>query len=140
MPLRCQPGDTVFLNDDGGGHRWVVITKPNKDGCVVMVNFTDAASCPDRTVLFTRRSDKNIFDKPTRVHYIYAEIIKTDILIKRANSKGIVSDYKPCKETILSEIIDGAFKSDFTTYEILEELGIHYPEKFNHYYPNGLEI
>jgi hypothetical protein len=105
-----------------------------------MVNFSSAESCPNKAVQFTRSNDKELFDKPTRVHYKYAEVIQTSKLINRANSKDIVSDYRQCKEKILKAIICGAFKSEFTSYEILDELKIHYPKLYTKYYPQGHAI
>ena len=139
MTFRCQVGDSVFLNDNGGGHRWVVITKPNKDGKVVMVNFTSAATCPDTAVLFTRNDDKELFSKPTRIHYKYADIFHIKTVMMMVNSTAIVSDYKSCKETIVTTIIDGAFRSEFTSFAILDELKEQYPKRYEKFRPLELK-
>jgi hypothetical protein len=36
MPFTCKVGDSFYLADSGGHHRYVIITKPNSDGNIVL--------------------------------------------------------------------------------------------------------
>jgi hypothetical protein len=48
MPFTCKVGDSFYLPDNNGRHRWIIITKANAAGYEVIVNFTDANNldCP----------------------------------------------------------------------------------------------
>ena len=134
MPFCCRVGDSIFLNDKGGGHRYVVISEPNQYKCVVIVNFTTASGSIDRTVTFTRSDDKNLFDHPTNVNFKLARIISTEKLICEANRQDTVNHYISCSVDIVKRIVIGAFQSQFTPIEIIEELGIQYPDYYNKHY------
>ena len=75
MSFGCKVGDSVFLPDDGGVHRYVVLTNPNKDDGIVIVNFTSAPNPMCDGKVFTRSDNRNLFVKPTVVHYKRAIII-----------------------------------------------------------------
>jgi hypothetical protein len=134
MSFRCRIGDSIFINDNGGGHRYVVISKPNQKGCIIIVNFTSASSCIDKTVTFTKYDDKNLFDHPTNVNYRYAQIISSDNLLQEAKRLDTVNHYFLCNEEIINKIVIGAFQSQFTPIEIIMELSIQYPEEYERYF------
>ena len=134
MSFCCRVGDSIFLNDKGGGHRYVVISEPNQNKCVVIVNFTSASGSIDRTVTFTRSDDKNLFDHPTNVNFKLARMISTEKLIREANRQDTVNHYISCSEEIIKKIVIGAFQSQFTPIEIINELGVQYLDDYNKHY------
>jgi len=134
MPFDCKVGDTAFIDDAGGGHRHVVLTNPNKDGCVVIVNFTSAVGHISDGKKFTSSDDRILFKKPTVVPYILAKIYPCKSLRSEVNRRDVVSDYILCPQSIMEQIIKDAFKSQFTKGAVIEELKIYYPEEYEQYY------
>ena len=136
MPPRCKVGDSACLYDGGGGHRNVVLTNPNKDDSVVIVNFTSAPGrqCDGR--VFTRSDDSNLFEWGTVVQYRRTEICTVTFLCNRLedSKKYIPAVYCFCPPVIMEQIIEDAFKSQFTTGDIIEELKAHYPLECALYY------
>lgn len=137
MPFDGKIGDTAFIVDSGGGHRYVVLTNPNKDGCVVRVNFTSASGHTSDGKVFTSRDNRYFFEVPTIVHYRRAQIYPVTILLKEVNRKDEVSDYRPCPQNIMHQIIKDAFKSQFTKGEVIEELKTQYPKEYEQYYEDA---
>jgi len=137
MSFGCKVGDSVFLPDNGGVHRYVVLTNPNKDNGIVIVNFTSAPNpvCDGR--VFTRSDDRNLFEKPTVVHYKRAITISVTSLCEQERRTDVVSYYQRCSESIMAQIIEDAFKSQFTIGDVIEELRITYPEEFKLYYEDA---
>ena len=134
MSFDCKVGDSAFINDTGDGHRRVVLTKPNKDNCVVIVNFTSARGHINDGKVFTSSDDRNLFPNPTIVTYKFAEIYPCNSLRDEVNRKDVVSDYRPCPPSIMVQIINDAFKSPFTQGDVIEELKTHYPKEYEQYY------
>ena len=137
MPFDGKIGDTAFIVDSGGVHRYVVLTNPNKDGRVVRVNFTSASGYTSDGKIFTSRDNRYFFKVPTIVHYRRAEIYPVTILLKEVNRKDEVSDYRPCPQNIMNQIIKDAFKSQFTKGEVIEELKTQYPKEYEQYYEDA---
>src|SRR4030066_847539 len=73
MPFTCKIGDSFYLPDIGGRHRYVILTNPNSDGKVVIVNFTDSGNV-ESPVIFNPKDDKMLFSKRTAVYYAYAKL------------------------------------------------------------------
>lgn len=130
-------GDTALIVDSGGIHRYVVLTSPNKDGRVVRVNFTSASGHTSDGKVFTSKDNAYFFQVPTIVPYRFAKIYPVTILLKEVNRKDEVSDYRPCPQNIMNQIIEDAFKSQFTKGEVIEELKTQYPEEFKLYYEDA---
>jgi len=126
MPFTGKVGDTLHLSDIGGGHRYVILTKPNSDGNVVMANFTSARYWKEWLVTFRPKDDKRLFDKKTTVNYADAQIIPVKKLIEasKSNPRG---DYVFCREYHCKRIISKAFQSQYIPGEVLGELGSQYP-------------
>ena len=134
MSFDCKVGDIIFISDSGGGHRYVVLTNPNKDACVVIVNFTSATGRIKDGKVFTRTDNKILFEKPTVVPYKRAEIYPCNSLRAEVNRRDVVSDYRSCPPSIMKQIIKDAFKSQFTIGDVIEELKTYYPKEYAQYY------
>jgi hypothetical protein len=134
MSFDCKVGDTVFIDDDGGGHRYVVLTNPNRDDCVVIVNFTSATGRINDGKMFTSSDNKRLFENPTVVPYKRAKIYPCNSLRAEVNRRDVVSDYKLCPPSIMAQIIKDAFKSQYTEGDVIEELKTQYPKEYNLYY------
>lgn len=134
MSFDCKVGDTVFIPDCGGGHRYVVLTNPNEDDCVVIVNFTSATGRIIDGKMFTSSDNKSLFPCPTVVPYKYATLFPVASLRDEVNRRDVVSDYEFCPQVIMKQIIKDAFKSQFTKGEVIEELKTHYPQEYALYY------
>lgn len=135
MPFTGKIGDTLYLKDAGGSHRCVILTKPNDDGNVVVVNFTSARSWKECLVTFTRRDDKRLFDTKTTVNYADARILSCEALTERAKRRP--RSYVFCRENHVKKIVKGALQSQHTPLEILEELRIQYPKEHKRYCTKG---
>ena len=133
MSFGCKVGDSVFLPDDGGVHRYVVLTNPNKDDGIVIVNFTSAPNPMCDGKVFTRSDNRNLFVKPTVVHYKRAIIISITSLCEQERRTDVVSDYRHCSKSIMAQIIKDAFGSQFTVGDILRELKTNYPQEYGQY-------
>ncbi|MFC2062957.1 hypothetical protein ACFLS8_03345 [Chloroflexota bacterium] len=131
MPDTCEVGDSFYITDDKNRHRNVVITKPNKNGKIVIVSFTDAASQREYVVLFQPKDDERLFYKLTTVAYFYAKLADTTKLTKHRNNKN--NGYCRCKPEHVKRIIKGAFRSEFIPLEIANELIEQYPTEYAEY-------
>ena len=124
MPFSGKPGDTLFLDDIGDGHWYVILTKPNSDGNVVTVNFTTASHFPWLVVL-RRKDNPKLFNKRCTPNY-------TDARFRSVSKLATIADRNPkrygfCDEGVTKRIIIGAIQSQDTKQELLEELEIQYP-------------
>lgn len=137
MQFDCKVGDTVFILDSGGGHRYVVLTTPNKDNRVVIVNFTSATGRISDGKMFTSSDGRILFKDPTVVHYRRAMTFPCTSLRDEVNRRDVVSDYRPCPQNVMKQIIKDAFKSQFTKGEVIEELKTHYPQEYALYYEDA---
>jgi len=132
MPFTGKVGDTLHLSDDGGGHRYVIITPPNSNGNVVIVNFTYKGYWKEWLVTFRPKDNKRLFSKKTTVNYADARIVPVQTLIDIAETAPS-NDYVFCHHYHSKEIAIGALKSQFTPVEVLEELQVHYPDEYAKY-------
>lgn len=132
MPFTGKVGDSIFIDDRGGGHRYIILTGPDNDDEVVIVNFTEAKADKDCTTIFERRDHSGLFHKPTIVNYPQASFIS----LSKLKAEAAKSDckYFCCPNSILDKIIIGAFRSDFTPIGIQAELGKQYPNTAKRYH------
>lgn len=141
MPFTGKVGDSIFIDDLGGGHRYVILTKPNSNDKVVVVNFTAERFDKDCTATFRPRAQPNLFSKPTIVNYPRATIFPLENFKNEATKPNCAYIY--CAEKIVERIIIGAFQSQFTPIGVLNELKEQYPsiaEKyFNEIDPNAID-
>jgi hypothetical protein len=129
MPFICKVGDTFCLTDYGGYHRYIILTEPNEDGKVVLVNFTSFADDKECTVLFWPKDDDQLFKKPTTISYANARLVTLSKL-----TKYVEKDYIYCTPALTKQIIIGAFKSLSIPLEIIQELKVRYPVEHKKYY------
>ena len=130
MPFTGKVGDTLRLRDIGGHHRYIILTKPNSDGNVVIANFTTARHF-EWLVTFRPRDNRELFKEKSTVNYNDARIYPINVLEKIAERNP--KQYKFCPENLTKRIVIGAFQSLFTPIEILEELRIQYPNEYEKY-------
>jgi len=126
MPFTCKVGDSFYLPDTGGRHRYVILTKPNSDSKIVLVNFTDSRNI-ESPVIFNPKDDKRLFIKRTGVNYAQARLIKIKGL------KDIIDGWEFCQLNHIKRIVTGAFQSQHTPIYILKELSTQYPEEHKQY-------
>jgi hypothetical protein len=128
MPFSGKVGDSFYLPDAGGGHRYVILTNPNSEGKVIIVNFTDVKNVHLLPV-FTPRDDSHLFTKHSSVNYAFAQLVVRDRLI--ANK---VDRWGFCNLSIIRKIIVGAFQSQHTPIYIIKELRVQYLEEYKKYH------
>lgn len=132
MPFNGKVGDSIVIDDIGGGHRYVILTEPNGNGEVVIVNFTAYKFGKDPTVKFGRRHPSKLFSKPTVVSYPHA--YKIDIAKFKSEAARPGCKYRYCPADMINRILLGAFQSDFTPTGIQAELETQYPDIAKEYY------
>jgi len=125
-------GDSVFIDDLGSGHRYVILTQPNADNKVVIVNFTTKRIDKDCTVTLNYRDHPSLFPNQTVVNYPYASLEPLDKFKVEATNPDC--NYIYCPDGIIQKIIEGAFQSLFTPMGVLGELKEQYPDIANKYY------
>jgi len=131
MPFTGKVGDTLYLSDAGGRHRYVILTEPNSNGDVVVVNFTSVRHWKECLVTFRPKDDKGLFDTKTTVLFSDARIVSIKRLAKVAKRKP--RDYEFCSENHVQRIVIGAFQSQLTPIGVLEELRMQYPNEYERY-------
>jgi hypothetical protein len=131
MPFSGKPGDTLFLDDAGDGHWYIILTKPNSDGDVVTVNFTTASHFSWLVVL-RPRDNRRLFKENCTPNYIDARFRSVSRLATIAASNP--KKYQFCDTNITMKIIIGAIQSQDIKQELLEELEIQYPREFSQHY------
>ena len=134
MPFTGKVGDTLYISDSGDGHRHVILTEPNDDDEVVLVNFTSTRLWKDNSAVFRPRDDKRLFRVETSVRFSDASLVPIDELKEKADTKKNKQEYRYCSESNIKRIIRGAFQSDYTPIGIIEELKASYPEDYEKYY------
>ena len=125
MPYSCKKGDSFCLPDSNGQHRWVILTEPNDNGDIVVVNFTDSQHV-DSPVIFNPKDNPRIFSKRTGVNYAFARTISADLL-----NNSTITNWEFCQLNHVNEIVKGAFQSQHTPICILEELKEQYDERYH---------
>lgn len=129
MPGTCEIGDSFYITDYGDRHRYVIITKPNNDGKVVLVNFTSVAVHKECVVVFQPKDDAGLFKIPTTVAYTFAQLADISKVTKYRDD-----GYQRCQPEHTQRIIEGAFQSQFIPLEITIELKEQYPTEYEKYY------
>lgn len=130
MPFTGKVGDTLRLRDIGARHRYIILTKPNNDGNVVIINFTTAKHF-EWLVTFRPRDNRKLFTEKCTPNYTDARIYPISALTKIV--KRNPREYVFCPENIIKRIIRGALESKHTRIEVLEELKVQYPIDYQKY-------
>jgi len=126
MPFNGKVGDSILINDLGGGHRYVILTRPNSNDEVITVNFTAERFGKDCTTTFRRRDHSKLFSKPTVVNYPGA--VFKNISIFKSEAKKPDCRYIHCPADIVNRILIGALQSEHTPIGIQTELETQYPD------------
>lgn len=121
MPFTCKIGDSFYLPDNNGRHRWIILTEPNAAGHIVIVNFTDANNL-DCSVIFAPK-DHNPFIFRTAICCSKATLVLES---KLKNLK--IMDYFYFNERQVEKIVKGVITSLHTPTDILMELKYQYPD------------
>jgi len=133
MPFIGKVGDTIFLDDTGDGHPYVILTKPNKDGNVAIVNFTGSKHF-GWIVTFRPKDNPKLFTKKCSPNYLDARLYPLSALLKIAKKPHVKTAF--CWENHVKQIIIGALQSQHISMEILSELAAQYPNEAAKYYRN----
>ena len=130
MPFTGKAGDTLRLRDIGARHRYIILTKPNSDGDVVIANFTTAKHF-EWLVTIRPSNNKELFTEKCTPNYHDACLYPLSALTKVAESHP--KEYVFCPQNLTKRIINGALESRHTPIEVLEELKIQYPIEYEKY-------
>jgi hypothetical protein len=137
MPFTGRIGDTLLLADIGGGHRYVILTKPNDNRRVVITNFSTAKHL-DWQVVFRPKDDRQLFTERCTPNYHDAQLYPLNKLLKLAQRPHAA--YQFCASNHIKRIVSGALQSNHTPLEILKELAAQYPEQAKNCYKLSDEI
>jgi hypothetical protein len=119
MPFTGKVGDSFYLPDNNGRHRWVILTKPNSGGNIVIVNFTDANNL-DCSIIF-RPGDHNPFKLRTTIWCEKATLVReSQVKILK------VKDYFYFNERQIEKIVKHLIGCSHTLPDILAELKAKY--------------
>jgi len=118
MSFKSLPGECVLLPKKTGAIEllWVVLTSPDENSEVVIVNLTSFDSGFDRTVILNK-GDHSFVDHDTIINYVDARIVKAHALIHAAES-GFFDSLEPFKADILQKIQEGLFRSPHTPIKV----------------------
>jgi hypothetical protein len=129
MPFTGKRGDSFYLPDGGGHHRYVILTNPDSNGKVVVINFTDAQNPTDCPVIFNPKDDPKLFTKRTTINCAYAQVIS---VAKLKASK--IDRWEMCQLNNVKQAVIGAFRSQHTPTFIIDALKVQYPNEYNQYF------
>ena len=90
MPFTGKIVDTLRLTDIGARHRYVILTEPNSDGNVVILNFTTSKHF-EWLVTFRPIDNKKLFSVKCTPNFTDARIYPLKSLLKycKTSSQGI---------------------------------------------------
>lgn len=131
MPFNGKIGDTLRLRDIGARHRYIILTNPNSNGNVVILNFTTAKYF-EWLVTFTPKDDRDLFTRKCTPNYHDACLYPLSALfyVARQNPK----DYIYCPENLTRRIVVWALQSKYISLEIIDELKKQYPDEYDKYF------
>ncbi len=133
MSFNCKAGDTIWLPDSQGGHRWILLTgETKKYTYVVLINYTDADYWHDHTVELSKQDNPKLFSKPSCMNYDDAQFQQSSILFREFHQSR--QKFLSCPKAILIRIVIGAFLSDHTMGRIINHLKIFYSKEYKKYY------
>ena len=115
-----KPGTSFQVIPEGDNHFWIVIS-PEKDGCVLAVNTTDAAKCPDSPCKINVGDHPSIV-KPSAIYYKKAREFSSEKIEKEIAEGKLVRRLADFNPGIVQRIIDGAKVADDLTLKLLKYL------------------
>ena len=135
MPFSCGAGDTIWLHDFGGCHRYILLTtiyKPDKS--VVIANYTGYDNLPDKTTILKPEDDKRLFHKISCMNYIDAQTAQSDELFYENDNNPKNKTFLKCSKKLMTRIIRDALISGYTHEGIKYRLKYFYPKEYKKYY------
>jgi hypothetical protein len=111
-------GDTIILPKPGleKEHLWVLVTAPDSNGTVIMVNLTTQRPHSDTTVIL-QPGEHPFIDRPTVVFYADARFVEA-ALLESCVSKGIGRNHSQIEKAVLQKIQNGLLISPLTPQKI----------------------
>jgi len=103
-PARPMPGEKQ--------HLWIVITAPNSENQVLIVNLTSFKAWQDQTVILNR-GEHPFITQQSCVFYREAQIVDNSKLDEAEKKQAIVKR-EPCSERLIALIRDGLPASPHT--------------------------
>ncbi len=126
MQFLGEVGNTFRLRRKSASFLYVIITKPNKNGLIVVVPLVTPIKSIQSYQIFTARDDGNLFKSPKTPKYQNTQFFIYKNLVAYINSHIDRWDHD-CQPDVLREIIAGAFKSGLTAKKFLKDLEEQYP-------------
>jgi hypothetical protein len=133
MAFTGKIGDTYIRDDSGGGHPCIILTEPNNDGKIVVVNISELRAYKEQTVTFAPRDDRHFFKKRSTIIYEKAKFVDHGKLVRhiKRNPRKV---WPYCQPHIQERVVRGAFLSRNTPGKIIKALRVQYPEEYEMYY------
>jgi len=115
--LRC--GDVVYMAKFPGAtpHPWVIVTEPNDNGEIAMVNITTPKSGSDMTVVLEANEHHRVTHRSV-VYYQDARITLEEA-VRGCVTNGLCIRCDPCSPEMLKKIQDGLPKSERTPKKVI---------------------
>ncbi|MGH9402023.1 MAG: hypothetical protein ACRD2P_07955 [Terriglobia bacterium] len=102
----------------GSPHLWIIITPPNSNGDVAMVNVTTVRPGSDVTVIINAGEHHRITHRSV-VFFQDARTTKEE-LVRKGIQLGVCEKCDPCSPELLKRIQNGLFASKFTPRKIID--------------------
>ncbi len=117
-----KPGDAVLMPKyaDATPHMWIVLTAPDGNSNIVIVNVTSLKNHPDQTTIL-KVGDHTYIKHDSVVLYADARIVSATHIIDGLNLKTpLFRQLDPCSDDLLKRICNGIFASDFTPNKVID--------------------
>ena len=114
-------GDTVLMPKyaDATPHLWILLTEPDGNGDVVIVNVTSLKNHPDQTTIL-RVGDHSYIKHDSVVLYADARIVSAIPIVDGLKMNiPLFRKLDPCSDELLNRICKGVFASDFTPNKVI---------------------
>ena len=115
-------GDAVLMPKyaDATPHMWIVLTEPDGNLDVVIVNVTSLKNHLDQTAIL-KVGDHSYIKHDSVVLYADARIVPVTPIVDGLNLKTpLFRQLDPCSVELLKRISNGIFASDFTPNKVIE--------------------
>ena len=115
-------GQTILLPKPGEetAHLWVVLTTPNAQGQVILINFTTLRPHSDRTVVI-QPGEHPFVVHPSVAHYADARLTAAPS-IEAAIASGFFHQHQDCSPELIHRLLAGALTSPYTSEKVKRHL------------------
>lgn len=116
--VKC--GDVFYMAKSVGAtpHLWVVLTEPDENGEVAMVNITTLRANSDTAVII-RSNEYYRTTHDSAVHFQDARIVEQENILK-AIKGGVCQKCNPCSPALIKKIQEGITKSKLTPQKVIK--------------------